>query len=316
MAVKTIKNKVPSKISNLGLLAPDIGLQVLEEIVHLHSMPIDVVGYVPKSYWDLIGTYTGKLPRLLEFVVPKQRTGAAVALAKGPERLDRDQIKNTVIELVGNSLENAFSRDDPLELQGLNSLSGLELKSKLQEEFGSGTFAEVDLMESNIHDIVDAIFKSRKKDAGGWTEATDIKSSPPTISPSPIRIKLRIFCLPWAGGVSENLFSHWSMMLPACIQVCPVEIPGRGRRRTEKPVARVEDLAELLAMSLPVDDVPFAIFGTCLGAIIGYELIRSLERNGRRTPALFMPAAVSPPHVYASVVAKIYMQRRLRMFWP
>ncbi len=41
-------------------------------------------------------------------------------------------------------------------------------------------------------------------------------------------------------------------MLPASIQVCPVEIPGRGRREGEESVSNVAALAEILALSLPL----------------------------------------------------------------
>ena len=42
------------------------------------------------------------------------------------------------------------------------------------------------------------------------------------------------------------------MMLPASIQVCPVEIPGRGRRANEAAINDVHRLADLLATSLPL----------------------------------------------------------------
>lgn len=32
------------------------------------------------------------------------------------------------------------------------------------------------------------------------------------ISPAPISIKMRIFCLPYAGGVSGNVFARWAML--------------------------------------------------------------------------------------------------------
>lgn len=32
----------------------------------------------------------------------------------------------------------------------------------------------------------------------------------PWISPAPITIKLRLFCLPYAGGVSENVFGRYA----------------------------------------------------------------------------------------------------------
>lgn len=101
-------------------------------------------------------------------------------------------------------------------------------------------------------------------------------------------------------------------MLPASVQVCPVELPGRGRREGEPAVNDVRELARLLARSLPLTDKPYAIFGTCLGAIVGYEVVREIERtNCAPLPLVFMPAAVSPPHLYALVVMKIYLTRKL-----
>lgn len=41
-------------------------------------------------------------------------------------------------------------------------------------------------------------------------------------------------------------------MLPAAIQVCPIELPGRGRRRNEAPVNDVAVLADQLAEALPL----------------------------------------------------------------
>ncbi len=42
------------------------------------------------------------------------------------------------------------------------------------------------------------------------------------------------------------------MLLPASIQVCPVEIPGRGRKEGEQSINSVADLAQTLAHSLPL----------------------------------------------------------------
>ena len=47
------------------------------------------------------------------------------------------------------------------------------------------------------------------------TEASQTSALPRDISPwiarSPVTIKLRLFCLPYAGGVSENLFARQVM---------------------------------------------------------------------------------------------------------
>ena len=50
----------------------------------------------------------------------------------------------------------------------------------------------------------------------------------------------------------KSLPGRWSMMLPASIQICPVEIPGRGRRSNEPAINDVHQLADLLASSLPL----------------------------------------------------------------
>lgn len=58
--------------------------------------------------------------------------------------------------------------------------------------------------------------------------------------------------------------------------------------------------------------MPYAIFGTCLGAIIGYEIIRVARREGLPLPVAFFPAAVSPPHLYSVAVMKLYLVNPLK----
>ena len=45
---------------------------------------------------------------------------------------------------------------------------------------------------------------------------------------------------------------RWAMMMPPSIQVCPIEIPGRGRREQDSPISNVADLAQALARGLPL----------------------------------------------------------------
>ena len=61
-----------------------------------------------------------------------------------------------------------------------------------------------------------------------------------------------------------------------------------------------------------MQDKPYAFFGTCLGAITAYEIVRAVEAAGSAPPpvALFA-AAVSPPHLYARAVMKLYLTRHL-----
>ena len=45
-------------------------------------------------------------------------------------------------------------------------------------------------------------------------------------------------------------------MMPPSIQVCPVEIPGRGRREQKAPFDSIATLANMLAHSLPLQVTP------------------------------------------------------------
>ena len=56
-----------------------------------------------------------------------------------------------------------------------------------------------------------------------------------------------------------------------------------------------------------VQDKPYALFGTCLGAITAYEVAQRAVARGLPAPAAFFPAAVSPPHLYAQAVMKLYL---------
>ena len=59
-------------------------------------------------------------------------------------------------------------------------------------------------------------------------------------------------------------------------------------------------------MSTHAQDVPYALFGTCLGAITAYELACSAVAAGLPPPVKLFAAAVSPPHIYAGAVARLY----------
>src|SRR4051812_7546548 len=93
--------------------------------------------------------------------------------------------------------------------------------------------------------------------------------------PNP-RARLRLFCFPYAGG-SSLIFRQWPGELPPDVELCAVQLPGRGGRLRETPFKRMSPLVEALAEVLPpFFDRPFAFFGHSMGATIGFELARRL----------------------------------------
>lgn len=109
--------------------------------------------------------------------------------------------------------------------------------------------------------------------------------------------RLRLFCLPYAGG-GASAFRRWSEQLPYEVEICPVYLPGREHRLREPAFTRLTMLVEALAQGLrPVLDVPFALFGHSMGALISFELTRYLRRNALPMPVQLFVSAHRGPHL-------------------
>jgi medium-chain acyl-[acyl-carrier-protein] hydrolase len=112
--------------------------------------------------------------------------------------------------------------------------------------------------------------------------------------PNP-RARLRLFCFPYAGG-SSLVFRQWPDGLPPDVELCAVQLPGRGARMRETPFKRMSPLVEALAEVLPpFFDRPFAFFGHSMGATIGFELARRLRRARASGPARLLISGRQPP---------------------
>ncbi|MBO0720374.1 MAG: thioesterase [Blastocatellia bacterium] len=110
------------------------------------------------------------------------------------------------------------------------------------------------------------------------------------------RAELKLFCFPYAGGTA-SIFRNWANRLPIKIQVIPVELPGRGGRLSEPLFTGIKPLVDALAESIPpLLDTPFAFFGHSMGAVIAFELARSL-RAARLEPAAILASGRRAPHV-------------------
>jgi surfactin synthase thioesterase subunit len=107
--------------------------------------------------------------------------------------------------------------------------------------------------------------------------------------------RLRLFCFPYAGG-SAQIYRHWQSGLPADIEVCPVQLPGRGSRLKDRPFTNLQALTEELTRILrPHLDRPFALFGHSMGGMIVFELARELRRISAPQPVhLFVAGRTAP----------------------
>lgn len=116
------------------------------------------------------------------------------------------------------------------------------------------------------------------------------------ICPKPnSQAKLRLFCFHYAGGGASS-FRNWSDNLPLSVEVCSVELPGRGFRLMEAAFTSLDPLVQALADALiPRLDKPFAFFGHSMGGLVSFELTRLLRSNYNLNPVhLFVSARRAP----------------------
>jgi surfactin synthase thioesterase subunit len=105
----------------------------------------------------------------------------------------------------------------------------------------------------------------------------------------------RLYCFCYAGG-NANSYLAWQAAMPAQVEICAVQLPGRGARFHETPLtdfkALIATLSDVIAAELAQ---PFAFFGHSLGALLAFELARYQKRCSRPQPAQLIVSGCEAP---------------------
>ncbi|RKS08420.1 surfactin synthase thioesterase subunit [Nocardiopsis sp. Huas11] len=132
-------------------------------------------------------------------------------------------------------------------------------------------------------------------------------------APQAARPRVRLLCLPYAGG-GATAFRSWHDGLGPDVRVEAPELPGRESRADEPGYRRMAPLVTWLADTVGAHrDTPTAIYGHSMGALIAFELARELHSreqppirllvSGMRAPDLVEPRR--PPHSDDEVAARM-----------
>jgi medium-chain acyl-[acyl-carrier-protein] hydrolase len=105
----------------------------------------------------------------------------------------------------------------------------------------------------------------------------------------------RLICLPYAGG-GVAAYQPWSRTLPADIEVVAAQLPGRESRLSEPALRSITAMVDALLPAVrAATDLPYALFGHSMGAVLAFELARALHADGAPAPVrLFVSARRSP----------------------
>lgn len=108
---------------------------------------------------------------------------------------------------------------------------------------------------------------------------------------------LRLFCFSYAGG-GAAVYRPWALALPPAVDVAAVVLPGREGRLREAQLHNMSDLlAALVPALLPYLDLPFALSGHSMGALVAYELTQELRRRGAPAPRQLLLSGRRAPHL-------------------
>jgi surfactin synthase thioesterase subunit len=106
----------------------------------------------------------------------------------------------------------------------------------------------------------------------------------------------RVFCFPKAGA-GVGAFKTWRKHNFDAVDLTFVRLPARETRFDEDPLHDVASVVRTFCDDVQADlQPPFALFGHCLGAIIGFEICRELRRRRRPQPAILAVADAEAPH--------------------
>src|ERR1700693_6436107 len=108
---------------------------------------------------------------------------------------------------------------------------------------------------------------------------------------------LRLFCFPYAGG-SARVFRSWQDWFAPEVEIVAVELPGRGFHVRSPLIDNMDTMIERVLKAVdPLLDLPFAVFGHSMGALIAFELCRALSKTRRKTPNHLFVSGMCAPHM-------------------
>jgi len=117
------------------------------------------------------------------------------------------------------------------------------------------------------------------------------------VIPRPVRSpRVRLLCFPHSGG-NATAFYTWPRNLPGDVEVCALQLPGRGCRLYETPPTSIDQVIEPLWEAFQTfRETPVAFFGHSLGALVAFEFARRLQ--SKNTPLVHMfVSGVSAPQL-------------------
>lgn len=105
---------------------------------------------------------------------------------------------------------------------------------------------------------------------------------------------VRLICFPHAGASAPS-FKGWAAHFGERIELCALQLPGRGYRARETPVRTLQEVIRAAIIELDsLPSKPTVVFGHSDGALFAFEFARALQIRGRPPAHVILSAREAP----------------------
>ena len=107
--------------------------------------------------------------------------------------------------------------------------------------------------------------------------------------------QIRVFCFHHAG-VGATFYVPWARILTPFAELWSVQLPGREDRRQEEALSDINQVVPALVREIsPYLNVPYALFGHSLGALLSFGVGRTLQRERGVPPVAHFVSGMRAP---------------------
>jgi len=108
-----------------------------------------------------------------------------------------------------------------------------------------------------------------------------------------LKNKNKMICFPYAGGCA-SFYGKWRDKMES-VEICPVQLPGREETFRDEKIYDMETASDQIVEAIEdYVDKDTVFFGHSMGAKIAYEVVRKLEKNGKRIKCLIASGSTAP----------------------
>lgn len=110
---------------------------------------------------------------------------------------------------------------------------------------------------------------------------------------------MKLFCLPYAGGSAQSIYSCWIDKLEPHVSLNVIELKGRGGRYSEGSYKDINEAVDDIINHMVKSNIneDYCIFGHSMGALLAYEVYKKIDQLNLNKPKHLFLSGHAAPHI-------------------